>query len=316
MAWVIGLAVMAAREGADVLTVDSIRIREIRMPLREPFRISSGVVAERRICLIEVRDADGFVGWGEAAADHLPYYSPETVDTVWLAVREWIAPRLLGNAMEGPQEILPRIEAGIQGHRMAKAAIEMACWALMAERRTVPLARLLGGTRQRIETGISIGLQSDVASLVERAIAARQAGYRKIKVKVQPGADLVPLRAVRQAVGMETPLAADANSAYSPGHADHLASLDELELTMLEQPLGQDDLVRHAALQRRLRTPICLDESITGLDRAMDMVALGSGRIVTSSRGAWAGSRRRCGSMTSAPIPASPCGVAECSRRG
>lgn len=268
-----------------MLEIVSIRLLEIRLPLREPFEISSGRVSERRICLAEVMDVDGLVGWGESVADDRPNYSPETVDTVWLAVREWIAPRVLGRALEGPQAVHRLLAEGIQGHLMAKAMIEMACWAVAAERMGEPLARLLGGVRQAVETGISIGLQRDPAALVERAEAAITAGYRKVKLKIKPGADVEYVAAVRQALGPEAPLMADANSSYRLADAEHLARLDAFDLTMIEQPLAQDDLVRHAELQRRLRTAICLDESVTCLERAQDMVTLGSGRIINIKPG-------------------------------
>jgi o-succinylbenzoate synthase len=264
--------------------ISRIRLREIRLPLVEPFQISSGTTSERRICLAEVEDAEGYVGWGECVADALPNYSPETIDTVWLAIREWIAPRLLGRAVE-PEAVHDHLEHDFRGHLMAKATIEMGCWALAAERGGVPLARLLGGTREAVATGISIGIQRDPGALVERARAARDLGYRKIKMKIRPGADFEYVAAVRSALGHDAHLMADANSAYSLADADHLARFDALELMMIEQPLGQDDLVRHAALQRRLRTPVCLDESITGVDRVEDMITLGSGRIVNIKPG-------------------------------
>jgi o-succinylbenzoate synthase len=270
---------------ADSWSVVEIRIREIRLPLREPFRISSGVIVERRICLVEVEDADGNIGWGESVADAEPNYSPETIDTVWLATREWLAPRLLGRQLRGPSEVAPLLGIGVQGHRMARAMVEMACWALGAERAGVPLARLLGGVRERVPTGISIGIQADPDVLAEKALEARDAGYRKVKVKIRPGADLAFVAAVREAIGFDTPLMVDANSAYALDDAEHLAALDDFALTMIEQPLGQDDLVRHASLQRRLQTPICLDESIVSLERAQDMVTLGSGRIVNIKPG-------------------------------
>jgi O-succinylbenzoate synthase len=177
------------------------------------------------------------------------------------------------------------LERDFRGHRMAKAAVEMGCWDVAARQAGVPLARLLGGTRERVAAGISIGIQESPAALVARALAARAEGYRKIKVKIRPGADVEYVRAAREALGPEAALMADANSAYAPGDAEHLARLDAFGLTMLEQPLGQDDLVRHAELQRRLTTPICLDESITSVDRAADMIALGSGRIVNVKPG-------------------------------
>jgi O-succinylbenzoate synthase len=168
---------------------------------------------------------------------------------------------------------------------MAKAALEMGCWGLAAVHDGVPLAESLGGTRDRVATGISLGIQPTPDALVERARAARAAGYNKIKVKIAPGADVPFVRAVREALGPDVHLMADANSAYTLADADHLAQLDDFDLIMLEQPLGQDDLVRHAALQRRMRTPICLDESILDVQRAEDMIALGSGRIVNIKPG-------------------------------
>jgi O-succinylbenzoate synthase len=192
---------------------------------------------------------------------------------------------VLGRTFEGPQAVYAALERDFRGHRMAKAAVEMGCWDVAARQAGVPLARLLGGTRERVAAGISIGIQESPAALVARALAARAEGYRKIKVKIRPGADVEYVRAAREALGPEAALMADANSAYAPGDAEHLARLDAFGLTMLEQPLGQDDLVRHAELQRRLTTPICLDESITSVDRAADMIALGSGRIVNVKPG-------------------------------
>jgi O-succinylbenzoate synthase len=163
---------------------------------------------------------------------------------------------------------------------MAKAAVEMGTWGLCAQRRGVSLAELIGGRRDRIATGISLGIQADPERLARVAQDARAQGYRKIKCKIAPGADIDFIAAAREALGPDVPLMADANSAYRLDDADHLARLDEFELLMIEQPLAHDDLVRHAELQKRLRTPICLDESITGVDRAEDMLKLGSGRIV------------------------------------
>ena len=168
---------------------------------------------------------------------------------------------------------------------MAKAAVEMALWALDAEHRGLPLATRLGGTRPCIEVGISLGIQSTPAALAERAGGALTAGYRKVKMKIEPGADVAYIRAAREALGPEAPLMADANNAYSLADADRLVELDQFGLMMIEQPLAWDDLHRHAQLQRRLRTPLCLDESITSLDRAEDMLALGSGRVINIKPG-------------------------------
>jgi O-succinylbenzoate synthase len=267
------------------LHLTALALREIRLPLKEPFRISSGVCTERRILLLELTDADGVSVWAECVAGELPNYSAETIDTAWHAITTWIAPRVLGHALPGPEAVHDLLARDFRGHPMAKAAVEMGSWALAAERAGVPLARLLGGTRTAIPTGISLGIQAAPEALVERALAARAAGYRKIKLKIQPGADVAYVRAVREAVGPDVALMADANSGYTIADADHLAQLDAFGLTMIEQPLGREDLVQHAALQRRLATPLCLDESITDADRARDMIALGSGRIVNIKPG-------------------------------
>ena len=263
----------------------AIEMREISLRLREPFRISSGVCHERRILLLEMQDVDGVTEWAECVAGEQPNYSAETIDTAWHAIREWVAPRVLGVSLEGPEVVHARLERDVRGHQMAKAAVEMGCWALDARRRGVSLAERLDGTRGRVATGISIGIQESPEALVERAQAALARGYRKIKLKIRPGQDISYVRAVREALGAGAPIMCDANSAYTITDGDHLAQLDAFGLTMLEQPLGRDDLRRHAILQRRLKTPICLDECITDVDRAEDMIALGSGRIVNIKPG-------------------------------
>ena len=268
-----------------MLTLERIILREIRLSLKEPFRISSGVMSERRIGLLELHDASGVVGWAECVASEQPNYSPETIDTAWHAIREWLAPRILGKRLEGPEVVHALFAAGIRGHNMAKAAVEMGCWEVASRIDGVSLSRKLGGTRDRVITGISLGIQPTPEMLVERARKAHAAGYRKIKLKIQPGSDIAFVRAVREALGPDVHLMCDANSAYRITDADHLAQLDAYDLIMLEQPLGQDDLVRHAELQRRLKTPICLDESIVDVDRAEDMIALKAGRIINIKPG-------------------------------
>jgi O-succinylbenzoate synthase len=268
-----------------MIRLDRIVLREIRLRLKEPFRISSGIVHERRILLLELFDAGGATEWAECVAGELPNYSPETVDTAWLAIREWLAPRLLGKSIESPEAVHDALAVNISGHNMAKAALEMGCWGITALKRQTPLAKLIGGDKKRVVTGISIGIQKDHAALVERARKAIDDGYKKIKVKIQPGADVEFVRAVREALPKGTHLMADANSAYTLDDANRLALLDEFGLIMIEQPLHRDDLVRHAQLQKRLKTPICLDESITDVARCEDMITLGSGRIVNIKPG-------------------------------
>lgn len=266
------------------MRIEAITMREIRLPLREPFRISSGVVSERRILLLELIDASGVSAWAECVAGEHPNYSPETIDTAWHAIREWLAPRVRGRDITDVRAVHDLLQEDLRGHEMAKAAVEMGCWVLEAELRQVALAKLLGGVRERIPVGVSLGIQATPELLVERARAAADAGYRKIKLKIKPGADVAYVGAVREALP-DAHLMADANNAYTLADADQLAQLDAFDLMMIEQPLDREDLVRHAELQRRLRTPICMDESITSLERAEDMVTLGSGRIVNIKPG-------------------------------
>lgn len=275
------------------MRLDQLTLREIRLPLKEPFRISSGVVHERRILLLELRDADGAVTWSECVAGEQPNYSPETIDTAWIVIEKWVAPRLLGHALEHPGEVHDLLDRDFRGHNMAKAAVEMGLWGLAATIAGEPLSRFIGGTRERIATGISLGIQKSPAALIDKTRAALAEGYKKVKIKIEPGHDVEWVSAVRSALGPDAHLMADANNAYTLDQADRLAELDTLGLMMIEQPLTWDDLVRHAELQKRLRTPLCLDESITSLERAQDMVTLGSGRIVNIKSG-------RVGGFTSA----------------
>ncbi len=267
------------------VTIKTLTLHEIRLQLREPFTVSSGTISMRRILLLELTSMEGATAWAECVAGEMPNYSPETIDTCVLAIREWIALRVLGRTFDHPNDVSPELECNFRGHKMAKAAIEMGVWALSAIHDGVSLAEQIGGQREEIETGISLGIEPTPADLVERARAAFEEGYRKVKIKIQPGSDIEFLRAARDAVGSDAALMADANNAYTSADFDHLARFDELNLMMIEQPLAWDDVVQHAELQKRMRTPICLDESITGCDRAADMIALGSGRIVNIKPG-------------------------------
>lgn len=274
-----------------MITLKSIGLREVRLRLREPFRISSGEVTERRILLVELTGHDGLTATSECVAGEHPNYSAETIDTAWHAIDSWIGPKLLGKSI-GHDRIYDFLEQDIRGHDMAKAAVEMGCWALVAEQQQTSLSRLLGGTRPGVAVGISIGIQDTPADLVERARHAYEQGYQKIKLKIMPGRDIEFVEAVRRALP-DAHLMADANNAYTIDDAAHLSRLDQFDLMMIEQPLDHLDIVQHAALQRRLETPICLDESITSVQRAKDMIELQSGRIINIKPG-------RVGGFTSA----------------
>ena len=268
-----------------MIHLDRVVLREIRLPLREPFRISSGVMSERRILLLELFDTEGVSTWSECVVDDAPNYSYETLDTAWPTIVRFLAPRLLGHAVEAPGEVHDILSRDVRGHNMAKAALEMGSWAIAATKAGLPLARMLGGTRERIATGISLGIQKDEATLIAKASDALAVGYKKVKIKISPGRDIEWIAAVRTAVGDAAHLMADANNAYTLDDMERLALLDDFGLMMIEQPLASDDIVRHATLQKRLRTPLCLDESITSLERAQDMVTLGAGRIINIKPG-------------------------------
>jgi O-succinylbenzoate synthase len=267
-----------------MICLDQVILREIRLALKEPFKISSGAVTERRIMLLELHDASGATCWSECVAGEAPNYSSETIDTAWLAIEAWVAPRVLGVAFDAPGDVHAALERDFRGHQMAKAALEMGIWGVAAVQAGLPLAQLIGGVRKKIAVGISLGIQSSPEALADKATAAIAEGYRKVKIKIEPGHDVDFVRAARRALP-NAELMADANNAYTLDDAGTLAQLDDLDLMMIEQPLAHDDIVRHAELQRRLRTAICLDESITSLERAQDMVALGAGRIINIKPG-------------------------------
>ncbi len=264
------------------MKIDGLELRLLKLPLVHFFETSFGRVDDKHFILVRV-ESDGASGYGECVAEKDPYYSSETNDTVWHIIAEFIAPRLLGAEFAHPREVFPALKA-IRGHNMAKAAVEMAMWDLFARQRGEPLARVLGGTRDRIASGVSVGIQPSLDALVAKVEGELAAGYRRIKIKIKPGWDVRPVERLRERFGA-IPLMVDANAAYQPGDADHLAVLDAFDLMMIEQPLDYDDVAEHAALQRRLKTPICLDESIKTVGIAREAIAAGACRIINIKPG-------------------------------
>jgi len=262
--------------------IDGLELRLLKLPLVHFFETSFGRVDDKHFILVRV-ESDGVSGYGECVAEKDPYYSSETNDTVWHIIAEFLAPRLLGADFAHPREVFPALKA-VRGHNMAKAAVEMAMWDLFARQRGEPLARVLGGTRDRIASGVSVGIQPSLDALVAKVEGELAAGYRRIKIKIKPGWDVRPVERLRERFGA-IPLMVDANAAYQPGDADHLAVLDAFDLMMIEQPLDYDDVAEHAALQRRLKTPICLDESIKTVGIAREAIAAGACRIINIKPG-------------------------------
>ena len=258
-------------------------LREISLSLKEWFEISSGGMQERRIALLTL-EGDGVVGWGECVAAEDPGYTYETVDTAWLALTRWILPKVVGSEVEDARSALDAVP-WVRGHRMAKAAVEMAGWDLEAKRRNLSLAALLGGEREAVPVGVSIGIQKSDEDLWAKVEGHLQEGYRKIKVKIKPGRDVEMMESVR-ARFPGAPFMADANSAYRLAtDLPRLKALDEMDLMMIEQPLAYDDYLDHSKLQAQLSTPVCLDESIRSVGDTRLALHLGSTRIVNIKPG-------------------------------
>jgi O-succinylbenzoate synthase len=259
------------------MKIEAIHMREVNMPLAFPFETSFGVTTGRRILLVEL-EADGITSWGECVAGEHPYFSDEMVDTAWHIVETELAPRLLNKEIESGRDC-PALFEQVRGHRMAKAALENAVWDMDAQRQGISLATLLGGTREKIPCGVSIGIQATPAVLMEKIATEVAAGYRRIKLKCKPGWDVAIFEEVRSR-WPDILLSCDANSAYKMEDADHIASWDRFNLLMIEQPMWYDDFYFHARLQKRLGTPICLDECIRNRRDARAALELDSGRII------------------------------------
>lgn len=264
------------------MVVERVELRVIRMRLKEPFETSFGREHDREAILVTVY-ADGLEGWGEVVASRDFGYSYETIETAWHVLRAFLIPAVLGQDIPDI-ETVARVGERLRGHPMARAGLEAAFWDLLARQAGLPLARYLGGTRDRVPVGVSIGLQPTDELLLEKIRGYLEEGYQRIKVKIKPGRDVEMIAAIRR-VFPEILLMADANSAYRLEDADRLAALDEFHLMMIEQPLHWDDLYEHSLLQARLRTPICLDESIHTARHARAALEMGACRIINIKPG-------------------------------
>jgi len=264
------------------VTIEKVELFLCRLPLVHFFETSFGRQYERTFVLVRVV-GDGHEGWGEAVAEANPYYSSETTDTVWHIVTGFIAPLVVGQSFAHPREVFPALRR-IRGHNMAKAGVEMAIWDLFARREGRPLSALLGGTRARIASGVSIGIQDSFDQLLEKVEKERAAGYQRIKIKIKPGWDIEAVERIRARFG-DIPLQVDANAAYTLNDAALLARLDPFQLLLIEQPLDYDDVMDHAELQRRIATPVCLDESIHTVRVARDAIDAKACRIINIKPG-------------------------------
>lgn len=257
-------------------------LRELRMPLVAPFETSMERTTVRRVMLVEA-NVDGTTGWGECVAGEKPSYSPETVETAWHVLRDFLWPQLKGKEFPSAAKLWEMM-GWVRGHNMAKASLESAIWDAEAKQKNLPLWKLLGGERQEIASGVSIGIKDSLEGLIRAVQVELEAGYQRIKIKIKPGIDVEPVRRLRK----EFPnikLMVDANSAYRLEDWPLLKELESFCLMMIEQPLGWDDLFGHIELQKKLETPICLDECIHTEEHAKAAIELGACRIINIKMG-------------------------------
>ncbi|MBZ5534355.1 MAG: o-succinylbenzoate synthase [Acidobacteriia bacterium] len=264
------------------MKIDRIELTQIHIPLVHFFETSFNRTYNRTIVLVRVF-SEGEVGYGEVTAGETPFYSHETGDTAWIIIKKFIAPLVLHRDMEHPREVSPLFQP-IRGHNMAKAAIETAIWDLWSRLNDQPLHAVIGGKLEQIECGVSIGIQESVPALLKKIETEIEAGYRRIKIKIKPGWDVEVVREVRKRFP-KIPLMGDANSAYSLADVNVFKRLDDYDLMMVEQPLHWNDLLDHAELQRQIRTPICLDESIHDVEDARKAIGIGACKIINMKLG-------------------------------
>ena len=264
------------------MRIEQLTLHELHMKLVAPFQTSMDTTTVRRILLTEAV-VDGVVGWGECVAGETPCYSPETTDTAWHVLSDHLWPSIKAKHFGSASEVWDLL-SWVRGHNMAKAALETAVWDAEAKQKNIPLAKLIGGVRGEIASGVSIGVKASLEELAQAVKVELEAGYQRIKVKIKPGYDLEPVRRLRN----EFPaikLMVDANSAYTLADLPLLKKLDEFYLMMIEQPLGWDDLYSHVQLQKQLITPICLDECVHTEEQALAAIRLGAGRIINIKLG-------------------------------
>ena len=265
------------------MKLTSIEIREIRLPLIHFFETSFGRTTERRIILARVIDQDGAEGWGECTAGEGPFYSDEWVESAWPTMREFLAPMVINAEVATAANVSAAMKR-VRGHRMAKAAIETACWDLEAKKLGIPLWKHIGGSNPEIRCGVSIGIQDSVEQLLEKIDREVSSGYQRIKIKIKPGWDLGVVEKVRTKFP-NILLMADANSAYTLKDLELFQQLDKFNLMMVEQPLSHDDIREHALLQKQISTPVCLDESIHSAADAVHAISLAACRIINVKLG-------------------------------
>ncbi len=253
-------------------------LKLVKLPLVRVFRTSSSVKDHIQHILIRAETDDGLVGWGECASPADPYYCPETTETCWHILKDFLVPSVLGKSWESVEEFVKNYRP-VKGNNFAKSGLEMAAWDLLATASGKSLASLLGGTRAEIESGVSLGIEKEIGPLFDLIGQYLGEGYRRIKLKIGPGWDVEPVARVRERYP-DLPLQVDANSAYTLDDLPSLRKLDDYNLILIEQPLEHDDIIDHVKLQQVLKTPVCLDESIHSAADARKAIELGACRVI------------------------------------
>lgn len=264
------------------MRIERIELNHIKMELVSPFVTSMGTVHDEEHIIVRV-DGEGISGWGESVAEGTPFYSYETVQTAWHILSDFLIPAVLGKEINVVDEAIEQWNK-VRGHMMAKAGLEAALWDLLAKSKNISLSKMLGGVREKIDVGVSIGIQSSVNELLEKTDEYLKEGYKRIKIKISPGYDLRLVEALRKE-HPEMFLQVDANSAYTLDDIKIFKAMDDFNLLLIEQPLGCEDIFDHSKLQRELKTPICLDESIHSLDDTRAAIELDSCRIINIKPG-------------------------------
>jgi len=264
------------------MKIEKIELRHIKMELVSPFTTSMGTEYDEEHIIVRV-DGEGLTGWGESVAEGTPFYSYETVTTAWHILQDFLIPAILGKDISSIDEPIAAYQK-VRGHMMAKAGLEAALWDLFAKSKSISLSKMMGGTRNKIDVGVSIGIQSSVPDLIKKIDGYLAEGYKRIKIKIAPGNDIKFVKAVRQ----EFPdilFQVDANSAYDLKDIDLFTQMDDLNLLLIEQPLGYEDIFDHSKLQKYLKTPICLDESIHSIEDTRAAIELDSCRVINIKPG-------------------------------
>ena len=272
------------------MKIERIELHHVEMPLVHPFETSFGRELNRPCILVAVHSA-GLTGWGECTAGAGPWFSSETIGTAWHVLRDFLIPAVLGQDVTSPADVVVRFRR-VRGHPIARAGLQNAVWDLLAQAQEVPLAHLLGGNRDRVPVGVSVGIEPTLEALLDRVAQHVDEGYGRVKLKIKPGWDVDVVGAVRER-WPDLPLQVDANCAYTPADAATLQELDQFDLLLIEQPLHHEDIVDHAKLQTQLQTPLCLDESIRSPEHARWALDIEACRVINIKVG-------RVGGLTAA----------------